>query len=202
MWGVTDLYPMMSLFWNMGSVSHVMTYVTGDAPVGDYDPNRLANISLGHGAVDAGGGYTYLDEKSGLEASAVAGFTYNLENTQVNYKNGVDSHLDYAISQFLSEHFHIGVVGYLYYQLTGDSGSGNVVGPFISKVAAIGGELGSPFKLNGQNWYVNFRGYDEFWAEHRLRGYNLWLSVSIPLGGVKSGSKDDEKKKARHSNPP
>lgn len=29
----------------------------GDIPVGDYDPNRLSNLGLSHGAIDAGGGY-------------------------------------------------------------------------------------------------------------------------------------------------
>lgn len=37
-----------------------MVYVTGNIPIGDYDPNRLANLGLGHSAVDIGGGYTYL----------------------------------------------------------------------------------------------------------------------------------------------
>ena len=35
-----------------------MTYVTGDVPVGDYNSASLANIGIGHGAVDSGGGYT------------------------------------------------------------------------------------------------------------------------------------------------
>jgi hypothetical protein len=38
---VGDLYPMISLKWNNG-VNNYMTYATGDIPVGDYDPNRLA----------------------------------------------------------------------------------------------------------------------------------------------------------------
>jgi hypothetical protein len=37
---VGDLYPMMSLKWNNG-VNNYMTYVTGDIPVGDYDPGAL-----------------------------------------------------------------------------------------------------------------------------------------------------------------
>jgi hypothetical protein len=204
-WGVTDLYPTVSLAWTLGSSNgpnHVMTYLTGDAPVGDYDPNRLANIGLGHGAIDAGGGYTFLDEKSGFEASAVLGFTYNLENTTVDYKNGVDSHLDYAISQFLSDQFHVGAVGYVYYQLTDDSGSGNHVGGFRSKVAAIGGEVGYFFKVNGLNWYINFRGYSEFWAQNRVQGYDLWLTLNIPLGGVKSKAKEGDKGQPKDSDHP
>jgi hypothetical protein len=52
---VGDLYPMMSLKWNNG-VNNYMTYMTGDIPVGDYDPGRLANIGIGHGAIDSGVG--------------------------------------------------------------------------------------------------------------------------------------------------
>src|ERR1019366_2023407 len=68
--GVGDLYPMVSLKWHDG-VHNWMTYATGDIPVGAYDPNRLANIGLGHGAIDGGGGYTYFDPKTGHEFSGV-----------------------------------------------------------------------------------------------------------------------------------
>ena len=49
---------MITMKWNSG-VNNYMTYVTGDIPVGDYDPRRLSNLGIGHGAIDAGGGYTY-----------------------------------------------------------------------------------------------------------------------------------------------
>ena len=48
---VGDLYPMMTLKWNSG-VHNFMTYATGDIPVGAYDPSRLANLGIGHGAID------------------------------------------------------------------------------------------------------------------------------------------------------
>ena len=96
-----DLYPQASLKWNSG-VNNAMVYVTGDIPVGDYDPDRLSNIGIGHAAIDAGYGYTYFDTKKGHEFSAVLGLTYNFENPDTDYKNGIDAHLDYGISQFLS----------------------------------------------------------------------------------------------------
>jgi hypothetical protein len=76
---------------------------SGDIPVGAYDPTRLANLGIGHGAVDAGFGYTYFDPKTGNEFSAVLGFTYNLENQQTDYKNGIDMHLDWGASKFLNQ---------------------------------------------------------------------------------------------------
>jgi len=119
--------------------------LTGDIPTGAYQKSRLSNLGIGHSAIDAGGGYTYLNKKTGLESSGVLGFTYNWENTHTNYKNGVDSHLDWAVSQFLNDNWEVGVVGYVYCQLTGDSGSGDRVGSFESRVASVGPEVGNVF---------------------------------------------------------
>jgi hypothetical protein len=63
-----DLFPTLKLKWNSG-VNNYMVYAAGDIPVGVYDPNQLANIGLGHGAIDLGGGYTYLNPISGNEFS-------------------------------------------------------------------------------------------------------------------------------------
>ena len=35
-----------------------MAYLAGDIPVGSYNPDRLANIGIGHGAIDTGGAIT------------------------------------------------------------------------------------------------------------------------------------------------
>jgi hypothetical protein len=161
-----------------------MTYLTGDIPTGAYQQSRLSNLGIGHGAIDAGGGYTYLNEKTGLEFSGVLGFTYNWENTHTNYKNGNDSHFDWAVSQFLSEQWELGVAGYIYDQLTGDSGSGDKVGAFKSRVVAVGPEAGYVFKYNGQPAYLNLRGYWETWAQNRVEGYALFATLSIPLGAA------------------
>jgi hypothetical protein len=84
-----DLAPQFSLRWNTG-VHNVMTYVTGNIPVGAYSRERLSNIGIGHSAVDAGGGYTYFNEQTGYEFSAIAGLTYNFVNPYTQYRNGVD----------------------------------------------------------------------------------------------------------------
>ena len=77
------------LRWNDG-VHNYMTYVTANIPVGRYDPTRLANLGLGHNAVDAGGGYTYFNPATGREFSAVLGFTYNFENNRTQYQSGIE----------------------------------------------------------------------------------------------------------------
>lgn len=179
--GFTDLYPIASVAWNRG-VHNWMTYVTGDIPTGSYDSTRLSNIGIGHAALDAGGAYTYFDPKTGVEFSALLGFTYNWKNPDTQYKNGIDAHLDWAASRFLSQHWEVGIAGYVYDQLTGDSGAGAKLGSFKSGVAAIGPEAGYAFTVGGKPAYANFRGYWEFWSRNRLEGYALFATVVIPIG--------------------
>jgi len=177
--GFGDLLPQFALKWNDG-VNNYMTYVTGDIPVGAYDPDRLANTGLGHGAIDGGAGYTYLDPATGREFSIVAGLTYNFENPDTDYQNGIDGHIDWAASQFLNEHVHVGLVGYAYQQLTGDSGDGATLGDFKSRVFGIGPQIGYKFDVDDKTaGYVNLKGYYEFAAENRPEGWNVWLTLAF-----------------------
>jgi hypothetical protein len=111
--GYGDLYPTATMMWETG-VNNFMTYLTGDIPVSAYHPDRLANIGIGHGAIDAGGGCTYFNPMTGHEFSTVAGLTYNFKNPDTQYQNGVDFHVDWAASQFLSRQIFVGLVGYYY----------------------------------------------------------------------------------------
>jgi hypothetical protein len=176
--GFSDLIPQFNLRWNVG-VHNFMTYITGDIPVGNYDSTRLANLGIGHGAIDGGGGYTYFNPQTGHELSGSLGFTYNFENTTTQYQNGVDMHFDWAASQFLTKQLHVGLVGYAYQQLTGDSGSGDLFGDFKSRVFGVGPQVGYIFPLGDHQGYLNLKGYKEFDAEHRADGWNVWLTLAI-----------------------
>ncbi len=173
-----DLYPNATIRWNQG-VHNFMTYVAGDIPVGAYNPNRLANLGIGHGAIDAGAGYTYLNPQTGHEFTAAGGFTYNFKNPDTQYQNGIDFHVDWAASQFLSKQLLIGVVGYAYQQLTADSGALPILGDFKSRVFGVGPQIGYFFPIGDKQGYVNLKGYKEFGAEHRPEGWNAWLTLSI-----------------------
>jgi len=176
--GFGDLYPLASLKWNMG-VNNFMTYVTGDIPVGNYSSTSLANLGLGHGAIDAGGGYTYFNPATGHEFSAVAGFTYNFQNTTTQYQSGVDFHLDWGASQFLSKQFFVGLVGYAYDQVSADSGTGDRVGAFESRVFSVGPQLGYIFPVADKQGFLGLKSYFEFGAKDRPEGWNTWLTFAI-----------------------
>jgi len=72
----------------------------------------------------------------------VLGFTYNLTNPDTQYQSGIDMHFDWGMSQFLTKQLQIGLVGYAYQQLSCDSGSGDRVGCFESRVLGVGPQIG------------------------------------------------------------
>jgi len=177
--GFGDLIPLFSLKWNAG-VHNYMTYITGDIPVGAYDSTRLANLGIGHGALDVGGGYTYFNQQTGHEFSGVLGFTYNFKNTATQYQNGVDMHFDWGASQFLTKQWQVGLVGYLYQELGCDSGSGDRVGCFRSRVVGVGPQVGYIFPIGDQlQGYLNLKAYGEFANENRPAGWNVWLTFNL-----------------------
>lgn len=182
--GATDIYSIGTLKWR-DRRNNYLAYTLVGIPVGSYEKGRLANIGTNHWSVDAGGGYTYFDTMKGHEFSAVAGLTYNFENPDTDYRNGVDGHIDWAASQFFSERVHAGLVGYIYRQLSGDSGSGARLGDFKSRINGIGPQVGYFFPFGSGKGYINLKGYYEFAADHRLEGWNVWLTVALPLGGAR-----------------
>jgi hypothetical protein len=177
--GFGDLYPQVFLRWHQG-VNNYMTYVTGDIPVGAYDPTRFSNIDIGHGAVDAGFGYTYFNQKAGQEFSGVLGFTYNMTNHSTQYQNGVDMHFDWGASQFLTKQFQVGLVGYIYDEVGCDSGSGDHVGCFESRVFGVGPQVGFiiPISTTTQG-YLNLKAYREFDNANRPDGWNAWVTFVL-----------------------
>jgi hypothetical protein len=176
---VSDVFYQGTLKWNQG-VHNEMIYITGNIPSGTYDPNRLANLSFGFPAVDAGAGYTFLDPKTGHEFSVVGGLTYSFINPFLQYQNGIDFHVDWAASQFVSKNVHIGVAGYFLQQLTGDSGPGATLGPFKGRAVGIGPQIGFiiPFSKSYQG-YLNLRGYKDLDVENRAKTWTAWVTFAI-----------------------
>ena len=173
-----DPAPQLSLKWNEGA-SNFMLYSRGGIPVGDYDPDRIVNLGDGHASWDNGFGYTYFDATAGFEFSAVSGLTYNFINPQTDCQNGIDWHVDLEASRFLTKQLYVGAVGYTFNQLTGDTGSGATLGPYISRISAVGPEVGYLFPIGEMQGSLSLRGYWEFAAQNRSSGWNTWLAFSI-----------------------
>jgi hypothetical protein len=130
--------------------------------------------------VDGGAGYTYLDTKTGNEFSIVAGLTYNFINPDLQYQNGVDFHVDWGASKFLNKNVHVGLVGYYFQQVTGDSGAGARLGDFKGRVLGVGPQVGFMFPAGeGYQGYINLKGYRDFAPENRPDGFTVWVAFAL-----------------------
>jgi hypothetical protein len=83
-------------------------------------------------------------------------------------------------SHFVSKDWQFGVVGYVYKQLSCDSGAGDRVGCFESQVLGVGPQVGHIIPLGTTHQAsLNFKAYREFAAEHRAAGWNTWFTLAI-----------------------
>ena len=172
-----DFSPMASLKWTAGP-HNFMGYVTANVPTGYYSPTNIASLGLGHWAIDQGLAYTFLGT-SGFEASITAGVTANFMNPSTQYLSGADGHVDLGISYSAKSAGYVGLVGYAYRQLSGDSGPGARLGPFESQVFGAGPQAGYGFVLGRTRVDLNVRAYKEFDARNRPEGWSAWLTVAL-----------------------
>jgi hypothetical protein len=176
--GIGDFEPQVSLRWNLG-VHNFMIYGTGDVPIGLYNPLSLANIGYGHGAIDGGAGYTYFDDKTGYELSAVLGFTYNFKNPSTQYQNGVDVHADWSLSRFFTKEFNFGAAGYFYNQLSCDTGLGAQLGCFESRILGVGPQTTYVIPMGDLQGAVSLKWYRDFDWAHRAHGWSTWVTFVL-----------------------
>ncbi len=166
-----------ALGWHDGC-SHWNIYTAVWIPAGDYKKGRLTNMGTNHWAGELGAGYTWLNPKSGLEISGTAGITFNGENPDTDYQTGREIHFEGALIQHLPNKIAFGLAGYLYQQLTGDSGDGAVLGSFKGRTMGIGPTLAYTFK---NNMALNVRWYHEFSVENRVKGDAFFATLTIPF---------------------
>jgi hypothetical protein len=174
--------PLLTAFigWDAGNWH---TKITGllNVPIGSYDADNIVNMGFNHWAFDASGAVTWLDPAIGFEVSLAAGFTFNAENPDTDYRTGTEFHVEYALMQHFSERFSVGVAGYYYDQITADSGNGATLGAFEGQVAAIGPNLTYNFQAGGLPVATNLRWMHEFDAVNRTQGDAVFGTITIPF---------------------
>jgi hypothetical protein len=178
--GDPALMPMLG--WHSGNWHWSMTGLL-NIPVGQYDKNDIVNMGTNRWAFDATAAATWLDPKRGHEASVAAGFTFNGENPDTNYRTGTEFHVEFAVMQHVSEAFAFGLAGYHFQQVTGDSGAGATLGSFKGRVTALGPNVVYNFKLGATPVATQLSWYHEFNVKNRVEGDAVVFSVTIPLGG-------------------
>lgn len=150
------------------------------APTGDYEVGRLANTGKNYWTFEPTVGLMYLGKESGFEASLFTGIDFNTENHDTDYRTGTQVHLDGVLAQ----HFPIfgglagvGVNGFYYEQVTGDSGTGAFLGDFKGRTAGLGPVVSYSGKLGGLDMITELKWLHEMETKKRLEGNYVWLKV-------------------------
>ncbi|MCP5518693.1 MAG: transporter [Verrucomicrobiales bacterium] len=179
--GDIALLPFM-LGWVWGDVKSDVRLVVY-APTGDYDPVRLANVGRNYWTFDPGVSVSYLSSKIGLEASAFAGVCFNTVNDETDYRTGEQFHLDATLAQHLPLGqlgvFGLGANAFYYQQITGDSGSGAILGGFEGRTVGIGPVLSWATKVGRTDLIMELKWLPELSVENRLEGDHVWLKVAL-----------------------
>jgi hypothetical protein len=171
-----------SLGWHDGNMHYTLGSLI-NVPVGQWERGNPVNIGFNRWVIDGTAAATYLNPQTGVELSGALGITYNFENPDTDYKTGTEFHAEAAAMMHLSRAFSIGLNGYAYKQISGDSGSGAVLGDFKGQVFAIGPALDYTFLVGHTPVVTNLRYFYEFGVENRLQGHAGFLNVAVPLGG-------------------
>jgi len=172
----------VQLSWSSGPWSFKL-WESIVAPTGGYDASGsdLANLGRNYWSFDTVGAVTWFNPDSGSEVSIAPGVMVNTENSVTNYRTGTEFHVDFVANQFLSEAFALGLRGYYYKQLTGDSGSGATLGDFKSESFGIGpGFVWIP-ELGGGRLTVLGKWMHDFSAENRFESDYLTLTGAWTL---------------------
>jgi hypothetical protein len=168
-------------YWNNGDKLHFSQSFYVVAPVGDYDEDDLANTGLNYWTFETDFAMTYLDQESGQDYSVVIGYGYNTENDDTDYQSGDEWHIDYVLNQFLSDSLAVGLHGFYYRQISGDSGDGALLGDFKAEAAGIGPAImWIPPKYEGEVAFVA-KWINEYDSENRIDGDHVFLSFMMSL---------------------
>ncbi len=152
------------------------------APTGDYTLGSLANTGKNFWTVEPTVGFIYFGQKNGLEASLFAGIDFNSENDETQYKSGNQAHIEATVAQ----HFplweglaSVGITGFYYKQITGDSGVGATFGDFKAKTTGVGPAISYIGKLSGLDIIAEFKWLHELDTRKRVQGDILFLKAMV-----------------------
>ena len=181
--GVSDLLVTpINLGWHLGQF-HIMAFGNFYAPVGSYNASRRLNTGLGRWAVEPNVAVTWLrpETKYPQEVSLSMGWTVNFEDPATQYRTGNEFHLEYYLGQHLPQGFALGLAGYIYNQMTADTGPGATLGAFHGQTITLGPCLSYNGKLGDQAIGVSARYYNELKVINRFDGQAFFFTVSLGL---------------------
>jgi hypothetical protein len=146
-------------------------------PTGSYVDGRLGNPGLNYWTYDPMFGVAYSNKKSGFNAVLRTGYAMSTENSATHYQSGSLLHFDGSVEQILpvgSGFLALGAEAFYFDQVTGDSGSGAVLGNFKGMTNGIGPVLGYIKPLGKNSLVFEGKWLTELNTKNRLEG-DYWF---------------------------
>jgi hypothetical protein len=161
------------LGWHAGDF-HWSVSLEADFPTGAYDLSNVASLGRNRYAILPHAGFTYLEPERGHEASVFLTYGVPFKNVATDYLSGQESTVEYALVQHFKFGLGLGLVGYYFQQVTGDSGSGALLGSNRGMAVAVGPVVTYDFKIC--RWpariYLNWQ--NDLETRNRLQGNSYW----------------------------
>ncbi len=166
-----------SFYWNSGNW-HFNTYESIYAPTGKYDKDETVSLGRNQWTFDTVLAITWFNPDTGTEVSIIPGFMVNTENQDTDYKTGNEFHVDVLFNQFISESVALGLHGYGYKQVTGDSGEGARLGDFKGESWGLGLAISYIPPSLEEHFVLSAKYITDIAATNRLEGDYGILSLS------------------------
>lgn len=167
------IFSPLAVGWHSGNW-HWIAAVDLYLPTGRYDKDNLANIGRNYVTVEPLFAFTYRNP-AGYEFSMKTMFDHNYENRDTRYRSGNELHADFVAAKHFGN-WGVGLGGYAYRQLSGDSGEGAVLGDFKGRAMALGPQV-TYTSSSGLNLQARYQ--REFDVLNRPEGDKLWLNVAM-----------------------
>jgi len=152
------------------------------APSGSYEKGQLANAGRNYWTFEPAISYSWLSTKIGTEFTIFSGFDINTENDATQYRSGTSFHLDGTVAQHLPLFDGIaglGVEGFVYEQITADSGSGATLGSFEGHTYGVGPVVSYVHKIGKVDFAGEVKWLQEVDVQNRLQGDYIWVKLGI-----------------------
>jgi len=166
--------------YHISKTDHFAFSFTFWAPTGDYDPNRLATLSLNNWTFIPGLAYTKLFPKSDVELTGIWQLQFYTENPATHYQNGILSDFEVMGIKRFKNGFGIGVIFGWIDQITDDTGAGaDGLHGFRGRAFGIGPIVTYSTKVGKSHLDFSARYIPEFENERRVQGDNFMFSASL-----------------------
>ncbi len=176
------IIPYMIGWTNLAPDLKVDTRLSIYAPTGHYEAGQLANTGKNYWSFEPGIMASWLSSKIGTEVSGYAGVAFNTENSATDYTSGASLHLELTAAQHLplgKGFIGIGANGFYYQQISGDSGSGAVLGDFEGHTVGVGPTISYIHPFEKAQLIAEVKWLPELDVDKRLKGDYVWFKLGF-----------------------